>query len=412
MGKKRKDPYISKNFLLGSEAAEELYHEWARDLPVIDYRCRLPPEDMADDRKFKNLSEVWLAEDRDKWRAMRLNGISERCITGDASDWDKFQAWANTMPRCLGSPLYHLSHIELKRPFRIGDMLLNQDTAAAIWEECNERLDEPGYTARGLMEQAQVLVACTSNDPCDNLEPHRRMARQGWHVQVRPTWHSDKTLDIEHADTFNNWIDRLGVVSGIEISDTDALLVALRKRHDAFHNAGCRMSERNCDLSWFRDSSAAQVKQAFSRARAGKQTGGDDAAQFKSWMLLELARMDHARGWVQQIHVGSFRDGNSRMFRMLGTDAGFDFIGSQDVVLPLLRLLDALDLTDQLAKTLITVADPRGSSALDTLITNFHDGAHPGKLQVGPCWSFPGSKDCWEALVGSRLGLSLPALSI
>lgn len=407
MGKKRKDVFIGKNFLLQSDVAEELYHEYARDLPIIDYHCHLPPKDVADDRKYRNMSEIWLAGDHYKWRAMRSNGVAERYITGDATDWEKFLAWAETVPKTLRNPLYHWTHLELKRPFRIGDRLLDADSAASIWEECNERLDEPGYTARGIMEQWQVAVVCTTDDPCDDLAHHKRVARSGWHVQMRPTWRPDKGMAIEDPVAFNAWLDRLSAAAGVEIKDTDSYLNALRKRHDFFHAAGCRLSDHGLETVFAEDYTEAQVRQIFAKARDRKQVTPEEAAAFKSWILVEWGRMDHARGWVQQFHLGPIRNNSSRMFKLLGPDTGFDSIGDANFAKPLSRFLDRLDQTDQLAKTILYNINPKDNEVLGTMIGNFQDGSVAGKMQFGSGWWFLDQKDGMEKQINALSNLGL-----
>jgi len=407
MGKKRKDLFIGKNFLLHSPAAEELYHEYARDLPIIDYHCHLPPKDVADDRKFRNLSEVWLAGDHYKWRALRANGVPERFVTGDASDWEKFLAWAETVPKCLRNPLYHWTHIELKRPFRIGDRLLDANSAAAIWEECNERLDEPGYTARGIMEQWQVAVVCTTDDPCDDLAHHKKVARSGWHVQMRPTWRPDKGMAIEDPVAFNTWLDRLGAAANSDVKDLDAYMVALRRRHDAFHAAGCRLSDHGLETAYGEDYTEAQVRQIFAKARDGKQVTPEEAAAFKSWILIEWGRMDHARGWVQQYHLGPMRNNSTRMMKLLGPDTGFDSMGDVNYAKPLSKMLDRLDQTDQLAKTILYNLNPRDNEMLGTMVGNFQDGSTPGKMQFGSAWWFLDQKDGMEKQLNALSNLGL-----
>jgi glucuronate isomerase len=407
MGKKRKDLFISKNFLLQSDVAEELYHEYARDLPIIDYHCHLPPKDVADDRKYRNLSEIWLAGDHYKWRAMRSNGVAERFITGDATDWEKFLAWAETVPKTLRNPLYHWTHLELKRPFRIGDRLLDAESAASIWEECNERLDEPGYTARGIMEQWQVAVVCTTDDPCDDLAHHKRVARSGWHVQMRPTWRPDKGMAIEDPVAFNAWLDRLAAAAGSDVKDLDSYLLALRKRHDYFHAAGCRLSDHGLETVYADDYTESQVRQAFAKARDGKQVTPEEASAFKSWILVEWGRMDHARGWVQQFHLGPIRNNSTRMFKLLGPDTGFDSIGDANYAKPLSRFLDRLDQTDQLTKTILYNINPKENEVLGTMIGNFQDGSVAGKMQFGSGWWFLDQKDGMEKQINALSNLGL-----
>jgi glucuronate isomerase len=407
MAKKRKDMFIGKNFLLKSPAAEELYHEYARDLPIIDYHCHLNPKDVADDRKFRNISEAWLAGDHYKWRAMRSNGVSERFVTGDASDWEKFLAWAQTVPKCLRNPLYHWTHLELKRPFRINDRLLDADSATTIWEECNEHLGEPGYTARGIMEQWQVAAVCTTDDPCDDLAHHKKLARSGWHVQMRPTWRPDKGMAIEDPTAFNAWLDRLGAAANSDIKDLDSYMVALRRRHDAFHAAGCRLSDHGLETIYADDYTEAQVQKIFAKARDGKQVTPEEASAFKSWILVEWGRMDHARGWVQQLHLGAIRNNSTRMMKMLGPDTGFDSIGDANFAKPLSKMLNRLDQTDQLAKTILYNINPKDNEVLGTMLGNFQDGSTPGKLQLGSGWWFLDQKDGMEKQMNALSNLGL-----
>ena len=338
---------------------------------------------------------------------MRSNGVSERFVTGDASDWEKFLAWAQTVPKCLRNPLYHWTHLELKRPFRISDRLLDADSATTIWEECNEHLGEPGYTARGIMEQWQVAAVCTTDDPCDDLAHHKKLARSGWHVQMRPTWRPDKGMAIEDPTAFNAWLDRLGAAANSDIKDLDSYMVALRRRHDAFHAAGCRLSDHGLETVYADDFTEAQIRQIFAKARDGKQVTPEEASAFKSWILVEWGRMDHARGWVQQLHLGAIRNNSTRMMKMLGPDTGFDSIGDANFAKPLSKMLNRLDQTDQLAKTILYNINPKDNEVLGTMLGNFQDGSTPGKLQLGSGWWFLDQKDGMEKQMNALSNLGL-----
>lgn len=407
MGKKRKDVFITKDFLLGGERAEELYHEWAKPQPIIDYHCHLPPDEIARDRRFDNLAQIWLHGDHYKWRAMRTNGIDERYCTGDASDWEKFAKWAETVPKCLRNPLYHWTHLELKRPFGIGDRLLNPETAKSIWDDCNDLLHRPEFSVRGIMEQMQVRVVCTTDDPVDSLEHHQAIAADGWSIQVRPTWRPDKGMAIDDPAAFNAWCDRLAAAANVEIRDYASYMEALRRRHDVFHAAGCRLSDHGLDTVFAEDFTERDAAATFAKVRAGQRPSAEESARFKSAMLHEWALMDHAKGWVQQFHIGALRNNNSRLFGKLGPDKGFDSIGDASYAAPLARFLDRLDRDDRLAKTILYNLNPKDNEVLGTMIGNFQDGTVPGKLQFGSGWWFLDQKDGMEKQLEALSNLSL-----
>ncbi len=409
MGKKRKrDVLITKNFLLGSERGRELYHDYAKSMPIVDYHCHLPPDEIATDRRFENLSQIWLHGDHYKWRAMRTNGVAERFCTGDAGDWDKFLAWAQTVPKCLRNPLYHWTHLELKRPFGIADRLLNPDTAKSIWADCNGLLGERAFSVRGILAQMGVRVICTTDDPVDSLEHHRALAADiDFAIQVRPTWRPDKGMAVEDPGAFNAWIDRLGAAANVDIADFDAYLAALRKRHDAFHLAGCRLSDHGLDTVYAEPYTGSQINAAFAKVRSGQALDPTERDRFKSAMLHEWALMDHAAGWVQQFHIGALRNNNQRLFQALGLDKGFDSIGDTGYAAPLARFLDRLDATDQLARTIVYNLNPRDNEMLAAMIGNYQDGSVPGKLQFGSGWWFLDQKDGMERQLEALSNLSL-----
>jgi glucuronate isomerase len=405
--KPARDVFITRDFLLRTRWAQELYHEHAAPQPIIDYHCHLPPEQIAADTRFANLTQIWLAGDHYKWRAMRTNGIAERFCTGDASDREKFQAWAETVPKCLRNPLYHWTHLELKRPFGISDRLLSPATAESVWRDGNARLAEPGFTARGIMERMDVRVVCTTDDPVDTLEHHRVIAASGFAVQVRPTWRPDKGMAIESPERFNAWLDRLAAVSDVHIKDLDSYRAALARRHDFFHATGCRLSDHGIETVHAADWSESQLRATFAKVRAGGVPDEAEVERFKSAMLHEGALMDHAKGWVQQFHIGPIRNNSSRMARTLGPDTGFDSIGDASYAKPLAKFLDRLDSDDRLARTILYNINPKENEVLGTMIGNFQDGSVPGKVQFGSGWWFLDQKDGMERQLAALSSLSL-----
>jgi glucuronate isomerase len=391
--------FITENFLLQNDRAVKLYHGYARQQPIIDYHCHLPPAQIAEDRQFENLSQIWLYGDHYKWRAMRAAGVHERFCTGNASDWEKFQKWAETVPQTLRNPLYHWTHLELKRPFGIGDRLLNPETARGIWDDCNARLALPEFSACGIMRQMNVLLVCTTDDPTDSLEHHRAIAANSSVLtRVLPTFRPDKALAVESPAAFNAWTDRLAAACGIDVGDRfDGFLAALRQRHDFFHSLGCRLSDHGIETFYAADYTASQVAAAFQRVRSGKTLQADEILKFRSAVLYELASMNCQKGWVQQFHFGAIRNNNTRMFQTLGPDTGFDSIGDVEVARPMARFFDRLDLAGRLTKTILYNLNPAHNELVATMIGNFQDGATPGKMQLGSAWWFLDQKDGMES---------------
>jgi len=389
------DAFITENFLLQNDRAVALYHGFARDLPIIDYHCHLPPEQIAADARFENLTQVWLYGDHYKWRAMRAAGVPERFCTGDASDRDKFQKWAETVPQTLRNPLYHWTHLELKRPLGISDRLLNPATAEGIWRECNAKLARPEFSARGILRQMHVVLVCTTDDPTDSLEPHRAIAADAsFPIQVLPTFRPDKALAAEQPAAWNAWIDRLSEASGIDVGDDfDRYLEAMRRRHDFFHAAGCRLSDHGLGGFPADDYTASEIAAAFRRLRAGRELAAEPLGKFKSAVLHALAVMNYEKGWVQQIHFGALRNNNTRMFQALGPDKGYDSIGDFNVARAMNRFFDCLDRKGKLAKTIVYNLNPSCNEVVATAIGNFQDGQTPGKMQYGSAWWFLDQKD-------------------
>jgi glucuronate isomerase len=390
-------PFIHDDFLLETETARDLYHRVAKDLPIVDYHCHLSPDLMAADHRFRSITEIWLEGDHYKWRAMRTNGVPERFCTGDASDWEKFEAWARTVPDTLGNPLYHWTHMELRRPFGI-ETRLSPATARATFDRANERLREDAFAAMGLLKQFRVAVVCSTDDPTETLEVHATLAaRKDPDTQVFPTWRPDKAVLVEDLPAWTAWLGKLEKAAGVEIGSWEALLAALEKRHTLFHERGCRASDHGLeviDAEPFTDEVAAGL---FARLRAGKALDAGEARVFRAALLHRLALLDHARGWVQQYHVGAMRNNNTRMRRRLGPDTGFDSIGDFEQGRSLARFLDRLDETDRLAKTILYNLNPADNELMATMIGNFQDGSVPGKIQWGSAWWFLDQLDGMEA---------------
>jgi glucuronate isomerase len=379
---------IHADFMLGTKRARELYHDFAEPLPILDFHGHLPAKELAEDRRFENLTAIWLAGDHYKWRAMRAAGVDERFVTGDASDRDKFQKWAETVPQTLRNPLYHWTHLELVRVFGI-DLALGPDTAEAVWNEAGARLAAADFTARGLLRRMNVAVVCTTDDPADNLRYHRSLAESpNLPFRVFPTFRPDKALAIEDPAAFSSYLDRLAQAAGMEIGSYDGLLAALRKRHEDFHAQGCRLSDHGLEMMFAEPCTAREARRIFAAARSGKAVAPYPALQFKSALLHELAVMDGESGWVQQFHLGALRNTNTRACRTLGPDTGFDSIGDLEIAGPLARFLDRLDAEDKLARTILYNLNPRDNEVLASMAGNFQDGRIPGKIQYGPAWWF------------------------
>jgi glucuronate isomerase len=403
------DVFITENFLLQTDEAVELYHRFARDLPIIDYHCHLPPRQVAEDHRFENLTQIWLAGDHYKWRAMRSAGVHERYCTGDASDWEKFQKWAETVPKTLRNPLYHWTHLELKRPFGISDRLLGPETARGIWDQCNALLARDEFSCRGIMRQMNVALACTTDDPTDTLEFHALLAAdRSFGIHVLPAFRPDRAMAVESPGAFNAWVDRLARTSGIEVGDRFSnFLEALHQRHGFFHAMGCRLSDHGLDTVDAEEYTAAELPELFARVRRGEQLSGVEVAKFRSALLYEFALWDHSRGWTQQYHLGAMRNNNTRQLRQLGPDTGFDSIGDLPLARPLARFLDRLDGNLRLTRTILYNLNPADNEVLATMPGNFQDGITPGKIQYGSGWWFLDQKDGMEKQLNALSNMGL-----
>lgn len=397
---------MDEHFLLQTETAQKLYHEHAAKMPIFDYHCHINPKDIADDRSFKTITEVWLYGDHYKWRAMRTNGVDERFCTGDASDWEKFEKWAETVPHTLRNPLYHWTHLELRRFFGI-EKLLSPATAKEIYEECNAKLQTPEYSVRGLIRKAKVNTICTTDDPIDSLEYHQQIKDSGFEVAVLPAWRPDKAMAVANAGSYNDYLDLLEKAAGMTIQTFDQLLAALDNRHEFFHANGCRLSDHGLDTAFAEDYTKAEIDAIFSQVRSGKALNKSEVLKFQSCMLYEFGVMDHKRGWTQQLHIGAQRDNNTRLFSKLGPDTGFDSIGDVPVAQPLAKLLDRLDMENKLCKTILYNLNPRDNELYATMLGNFQDGSVAGKIQYGSGWWFLDQKDGMEKQMNALSCLGL-----
>lgn len=397
---------MDKNFLLHTKTAQDLYFNHAAKMPIFDYHCHIPPQAIADDIKFENLTHIWLYGDHYKWRAMRSNGIDEHYITGEATDWEKFEKWAETVPYTIRNPLFHWTHLELERFFGI-EKILSPETAAEIWEECNDKLQTDEYSARGIINMANVHTICTTDDPVDSLEYHRQIKESEFEVAVLPAWRPDKAMAVENVRLFNEYVDKLARASGIEILKYNDFMEALLNRHNFFHENGCRLSDHGLETIVAEEYTDKEIRDIFEKIRGDNELRDIEVKKFKSAMLYEFGIMDHSRGWTQQYHLGALRNNNTRYFELLGPDTGFDSIGDFEVARPLSRFLDKLDQTNQLAQTILYNLNPRDNELIATMIGNFQDGSHPGKIQFGSGWWFLDQKDGMEKQINALSNLGL-----
>ena len=400
--------FLDANFLLESSVAQDLYHTNAEKMPIIDYHCHLIPKMIADDYRFKSITEIWLGGDHYKWRAMRTNGVDEKYITGESSDWEKFQKWAETVPYTFRNPLYHWTHLELKTAFGI-DKLLNPETAREIFDACNDKLlNDPEMSARGLMRHYNVKVVCTTDDPVDSLEYHKQLRDSGFEIKVLPTWRPDKAMAVEDPKEFRDYVEKLAQVSGVTINKFADLIDALQKRHDFFEEMGCRLSDHGIEEFYATDYTDSEIEAIFDKVYAGKKLDGEEIRKFKSAMLVIFGEMDYESGWTQQFHYGAIRNNNTRMFKQLGPDTGFDSIGDFTVGKKMTKFFDMLDGQDKLTKTIIYNLNPRDNELIATMLGNFQDGRYgPGKIQFGSGWWFLDQKDGMEKQMNALSVLGL-----
>ncbi|HEU0119191.1 MAG TPA: glucuronate isomerase [Bryobacteraceae bacterium] len=397
---------IHDDFLLQTAAARELYHDYAKNEPILDYHCHLPPQDVASNRRFRNLHEIWLEGDHYKWRAMRANGIPEELITGSASPYEKFQAWARTVPYTLRNPLYHWTHLELLRYFDIGDTL-NEDTAESIWNRANERLATDELSAKGILGKFQVRALCTTDDPADSLDEHKQIAASGLRTKVLPAYRPDKALAVHDPAAFNAWIERLQSASGLAVTSFSTFLDALANRHEFFHSMGSRLSDHGLNTAFSEPCTHEDAASIFDRAHNGQAADSAEHAQFGSFLMHFFGRLDAAKGWTKQLHVGARRANNTRMFGKVGPDTGFDSIGDWPQIDAVARYMDQLELAGALPKMILYNLNPADNYAFATVIGNFQDGSIPGKIQFGSGWWFLDQKEAmeWQINALSNCGL-------
>lgn len=384
--------FLDENFLLKTKTAQRLYHEFARDMPIIDYHCHLPPQQIAEDLKFDNLTQAWLYGDHYKWRAMRTNGADESCCTGSATDWEKFKKWAETVPYTLRNPLYHWTHLELQRYFDIHDML-NPDTARKIYDECTAKLQTKEYSVRNLLRKMNVKLVCTTDDPVDSLEYHKQLKKDGFEVPILPAFRPDQAMNVADPQKFIAYTRKLEGITGIAISSFDDFLYALQNRHDFFASMGCSVSDHGLEEIYAEDFTGSEIDAIFNKVHGGKVLSEAEQRKFKSAMLIHFAEWDWEKGWVQQFHLGALRNNNSRMNQQIGADTGWDSIGDFSQARPLAKFLDKLDSNNKLAKTILYNLNPADNELLATMIGNFNDGSSAGKIQWGSAWWFLDQKD-------------------
>jgi glucuronate isomerase len=383
---------IHEGFLLQSDEAVRLYHDYAAGQPIIDYHTHLPPAEIAADRRWANISQVWLNGDHYKWRQMRTNGIAERFCTGDASDREKFDAFAGIVPYLLRNPLYHWCHLELARYFQVDDLLLSAKTADEVWERTSAVL-QGGMSARSLLEQSNVLAVCTSDDPIDSLEHHRAVAADAtFAARMLPTWRPGRLLAVADPG-WNAYLDELAAAAGVDIAGFDDLVTALALRRDAFHAAGCRLSDHALAGGLFAPASAVEVGAIFDRLRSGSPLSAAERDRLATAILLELARLYSEKGWTMQLRIGAMRDNNSAMFAALGPDTGYDSMGDRSYAEPLAQLLNAMSSSGTLPRTILYNVNPRDTEMLASMLGCFEDGSVPGKMQLGAAWWFLDQKD-------------------
>lgn len=398
--------FIHEDFLLQTRTARRLYHQFAEAQPILDYHNHLPPRDIAENRRFRNLFEVWLEGDHYKWRAMRSNGVAERFCTGDAEPFAKFQAWAATVPHTLRNPLYHWTHLELKRYFGIAE-LLDESTAARIWHRANEQLATPALTTQGILKKFNVTALCTTDDPTDDLRSHESLAASSCVTKVHPAFRPDKALTVHQPEAFNAWVDKLEAASNVDINNLGSFLKALKARHTFFHEHGCRLSDHglnHCSVEFCSEQTAAAI---FAKARKGKAASALEHAQFSAYLMVFFGHLDTERGWVKQLHLGALRNNNTRLLKQLGPDTGFDSIGDFPQTQALAAYLDRLDQDNALPKTILYNLNPADNYAFATMLGNFQDGSIAGKIQLGSGWWFLDQKEGmeWQMNTLSNLGL-------
>lgn len=395
-----------EDFLLDTKTAQELYHDHAKAMPIFDFHCHLPTLEIAENRRFENITDIWLRGDHYKWRAMRTNGVGEDRITGGAGDREKFQAWAETVPYAVGNPLYHWTHLELRRYFGIND-ILDPASAESVWKRANEALSQDEFRPRGILTRMNVKVVCTTDDPVDSLAHHKAIAENPFPVKVLPAFRPDRAMAVENPSTFNEYMGRLEAASGIAIDSWKSYRDALANRIDYFHSMGGRLSDHAVTTPVAEPFTDAEIDRSLKDLRSGKSITPAAARQFRTAALLFVAREYNKRGWTFQMHIGALRNNNTRSFNKLGPDTGFDSIADEPIASPLSRFLDLLDSTGELPRTIIYILNPGDNDIIATMIGNFQDGTVPGKVQFGSGWWFNDQKDGMERQMTALASMGL-----
>lgn len=384
--------FLDEQFLLKTKTAQHLYHEYAAGMPIIDYHCHLPPQQIAEDTRFDNITRVWLNGDHYKWRAMRTNGVDERYITGEADDREKFRKWAETVPYTLRNPLYHWTHLELQRYFGITE-LLNADAADRIFDQTREMLQSPEFSVRGLLKKMNVKLVCTTDDPADTLSCHQQLKKEQYEIPVLPAFRPDQAMNLRDPGMFRSYIQKISAVSGKTVDTFAAYCDALKQRHDYFHANGCRLSDHGLEQIDHYPYTEEGLERTFARIRSGEPVSPEEDRQFRSAMLVLFAQWDHEKGWVQQFHLGALRNNNHRLLGAFGPDTGWDSIGDFPQAQALSGFLDHLDQQNRLAKTILYNVNPADNEVMATMVGNFNDGSSVGKIQWGSAWWFLDQKD-------------------
>lgn len=384
--------FMDENFLLSNDAAVTLYHKYAKEMPIIDYHCHLIPKEIYENRRFKNIADAWLFGDHYKWRAMRSNGVDEKYITGDSSDYEKFMAWVKTLQIAIGNPLYHWTHLELKGFFGI-DEVLNEKTAPEIWDKANKLLQGEGFGARELIKKANVKTLCTTDDPTDSLEYHIKLKEdKDFDVKVLPAFRPDKGVRI-NKDTFIPWVKKLGEVAEKNIRNYGDFLEALESRVEFFHSVGCRISDHALDSVTYAEASKEEIEDIFLKAINGSKVTSEEESKYVTYTLRFLGKLYSKLGWAMQLHIAAMRDNNTRMFNKMGQDVGFDSINDESIAYALSRFLNSLEIENSLPKTILYTLNPKDNYVLGTMLGNFQGSGIPGKIQFGSAWWFNDNKD-------------------
>ncbi|HEX2846573.1 MAG TPA: glucuronate isomerase [Chitinophagaceae bacterium] len=384
--------FLDEDFFLKTKTAQRLYHEFAKDMPIIDYHCHLPPQQIAEDTQFENITQAWLYGDHYKWRAMRTNGVDESYCTGNQPDFEKFKQWAATVPYTLRNPLYHWTHLELQRYFNIKDTL-SLDTAKSIYEESTAKLRTPAFSVKNLLRKMNVKAVCTTDDPVDSLEHHIRLRKDGFEIPITPAFRPDNAMNVSDPQKFNAYLKKLEAVTNIAVSSFDDFLYALQNRHDFFASLGCGVSDHGLEEIYAEDFTGSEIDAIFNKVHGGKSLNDIEQRKFRSAMLIHFAEWDWEKGWVQQFHLGALRNNNTRMMQTLGADTGWDSIGDFSQAKTLAKFLDKLDCNNRLAKTILYNLNPADNELMATMIGNFNDGSVAGKIQWGSGWWFLDQKD-------------------